>query len=107
MNDFGYKNHVNIDVEHKFIRTYEVTSAAVHDSQVVKQILDPKNTDQEFYADSAYVSPAISQALATGNFQNCIHENGYRNRPLNEEQKASNHRKSAQLFSGVFLLEHS
>ena len=31
---FGYKNHVSIDVGHKFIRSYEVTDASIHDSQV-------------------------------------------------------------------------
>ena len=31
---YGYKNHVDIDVKHKFIRDYAVTDAAVHDSQV-------------------------------------------------------------------------
>jgi len=32
---FGYKNHVSIDVEHKFIRKFVVTDASVHDGQVV------------------------------------------------------------------------
>ncbi|WP_339750002.1 hypothetical protein [uncultured Rubinisphaera sp.] len=63
-----------------------MTSASVHNSQVVEQILDPQNTGQEFYADSAYVSPAISHTLLIAGLQNCIHEKGYRNRLLNEEQ---------------------
>src|SRR5207247_6328664 len=32
---FGYKNHVNADAKHKLIRRYEVTDAAVHDSQTL------------------------------------------------------------------------
>ena len=32
---YGYKNHVNVDRRHKLVRRYQVTDAAVHDSQVV------------------------------------------------------------------------
>ena len=41
---FGYKNHVNVDRRHKLIRRYQATSASVHDSQVVDDVLDPDNT---------------------------------------------------------------
>jgi transposase, IS5 family len=30
---YGYKNHINVDVAHGFIRQHSVTDAAVHDSQ--------------------------------------------------------------------------
>lgn len=30
---YGYKNHVNVDREHKLIRQYAVSAANVHDSQ--------------------------------------------------------------------------
>ena len=33
---YGYKNHVNIDRRHKLVRRYQVTDAAVHDSQVIE-----------------------------------------------------------------------
>ena len=33
---YGYKNHVNVDRRHKLVRRYQVTDAAVHDSQVVE-----------------------------------------------------------------------
>ena len=38
------KNHVNVDRRHKLVRRYQVTDAAVHDSQVVEDILDADNT---------------------------------------------------------------
>ena len=41
---YGYKNHVNVDRRHKLVRRYKVTDAAVHDSQVVDDILDADNT---------------------------------------------------------------
>jgi len=91
---FGYKNHVNIDVEHKFIREFEVTSASVHDSQVVKEIIDHDNSGEDFLADGAYVGQEISDALEAAGLKNCINEKGYRNHPLTEEQKASNRAKS-------------
>ena len=35
---FGYKNHVAVDVKHKFIRKWQVSAANVHDSQVFLEI---------------------------------------------------------------------
>jgi len=37
-NQYGYKNHVNVDKTHKLIRQYTVTDAAVHDSQGMGRI---------------------------------------------------------------------
>ena len=91
---FGYKNHVSIDAEHKFIRRFEVTSASVHDSQVVKPLLDKNNSGKDVYADSAYVGEEIATYLEEAGLQSCINEKGYRNRPLTEEQKSSNRAKS-------------
>ena len=91
---FGYKNHVNVDVEHKFIREFEVTSASVHDSVVTKKIIDHDNSGEDFHADSAYVGQEISDALEAAGLKNCINEKGYRNRPLTEAQKAANRERS-------------
>ncbi len=55
-NRFGYKNHIDIDVEHKLIRDYEVTPASVHDSNVFEQLLDHNNSSRDVLADSAYGS---------------------------------------------------
>jgi hypothetical protein len=35
--DFGFKNHVQIDNQHKLIRDYAVTDASVHDSNVFEE----------------------------------------------------------------------
>ena len=40
-NHYGYKNHVNVDKQHKLIRRYTVTNAAVHDSQALEAVLQP------------------------------------------------------------------
>jgi IS5 family transposase len=91
---YGYKNHVNVDAKHKFIRRFEVTSASVHDSQAVKNLLDKKNSGKEVYADSAYVGEEIASLLHENHLQSRINEKGYRNRPLTDSQKESNREKS-------------
>jgi IS5 family transposase len=91
---FGYKNHVNIDVEYGFVRDYEVTDAAVHDSQMLGAILDDENDSDEIWADSAYRSELIESVLRLLGFISCIHERAYRNRPLTEAQKESNRERS-------------
>ncbi|WP_255548890.1 transposase [Thermoleptolyngbya sp. PKUAC-SCTB121] len=50
---FGYKNHVSIDAEYGLIRQYQVTDAAVHDSQVLGHLLDDDNEADSLWADSA------------------------------------------------------
>jgi len=94
VNYFGYKNHVNVDAKHKFIRQYEVTSASVHDSQVLQNLLDEKNSSKKVYADSAYSGETISNFLKEQELQNQINRKGYRNRPLSAKQRASNRKKS-------------
>ena len=74
------------------INTYTVTDASVHDSQAVDELLDSKDKDQELYADSAYVGQ--ENILKKYDVKNKIHEKGYKNKPLTEEQKASNAKKS-------------
>ena len=53
-NHYGYKNHIEVDVEHKLIREYEVTPASTHDSQVFEDLLDEANTSRDVWGDSAY-----------------------------------------------------
>ena len=36
---YGYKNHVLVDKDTKFIDCYEVTQASVHDSRVFEDLL--------------------------------------------------------------------
>src|SRR5437762_10406372 len=70
---FGYKNHVNADAKHKLIRRYEVTDAAVHDSQTLDALLNKGNTSTNVFADSAYRSVEIEAKLKAGGFRSRIH----------------------------------
>ena len=58
---YPYKNHINADVEHGFIRDYAVTPAATHDSQALPELLDITQRGQPLYADSAYRSAATAR----------------------------------------------
>jgi len=90
---FGYKNHVNVDIVHKIIRDYSATGASVHDSRILDDILDETKGGVVF-ADSAYLSEEQEQKLKELGIWSCIHERAYRNRPLTEEQKARNRKRS-------------
>jgi IS5 family transposase len=87
---FGYKNHVQVDVEHKLIRSYVVTPASTHDSQVFDILLDPNNTHAEVYADSAYRSQKSSDELASRGFRNRTMRKAVRNRELTEREHKIN-----------------
>ena len=91
---FGYKNHVNADRKHKLIRGYEITHAAVHDSQVFNKLLDPKNTGKQVWADSAYRSEQSDKELRGLKLKNEIHYKGYRNRPLSTARLRVNKKRS-------------
>jgi len=89
---YGYKNHVKADAKSKLIERYAVTDASVHDSQKLAELVE--STDGTVYADSAYRSAEAEAMLAQKQVTSHIHERAYRNRPLNDEQKASNRQKS-------------
>ena len=91
---YGYKDHVKVDTDSKLIKTYAVTDASVHDSQVVAALLEKKDADTELYADSAYRSEQIEQTLAKRRVRSRIHEKAHRNRPLTKAQIRSNRAKS-------------
>lgn len=91
---FGYKDHICIDAEHRLIRRYVVTDASAHDSQVLGQLLDEDNDSDLIWGDSAYRSQSTEDTLELIGFDSQIHERGYRNHPLSEEQKQANRTKS-------------
>ena len=66
LNHFGYKNNICIDVEHEFIRRHAVTPANIHDSQMLPMLLDPENSDNYVWADSAYAGERFEDLLILG-----------------------------------------
>lgn len=91
---YGYKNHVKVDAASKFIETFTVTDAAVHDSQPVQELLRGSDKEAVLWADSAYVGKAILAVLARYGMLANIHEKGTGTSALNREQKRSNRHKS-------------
>lgn len=93
-NHYGYKNHVKVDKTSKLIVEYSVTDASVHDSREIVHLVEDQ--DQELYADSAYVGMELHENIRKKNkeLKLKIHEKGYRNRPLTDEQRNANREKS-------------
>lgn len=97
----GYKDHVNVDNKHKFIRSFSVTTASTHDSRELDTILQKPseagelaNTGKSVWADSAYRSADILQTLKTLGLRPEIHHRAYKNKPLTEAQQATNKTRS-------------
>jgi len=61
---YGYKNQINVDRRYKLVRRYELSSASVHDSQIVNDIPDDERTAGSVWADSAYRLVEIEETLA-------------------------------------------
>ena len=77
-------NHISVDVKHKFIRAYVVTSANVHDSNVYEELLDSNNSSKDIYADSAYRSQQAIESLKAQGYREHLQRKGSRNRKLSK-----------------------
>ena len=91
---FGYKNHVNADAKQKLIRRYEVSNAAVHDSQELDRLLSNANTSADVFADSAYRSAETETKLRARGFKSRIHVRATRSHPLSNAKQEANRKKS-------------
>jgi len=91
---YGYKNHTKVDTKSKFIDKYAVTDASVHDSQPLNDLLTEKDKGQDLHADSAYTGEDQKKMINKYEMNNKVHEKGYRNNPLTDEQKKQNREKS-------------
>ncbi|MFT6865889.1 MAG: IS5 family transposase [Cyclobacteriaceae bacterium] len=91
---YGYKDHVKADTQSKIITNYTVTSAFVHDSQTLEVLLNKKDMNQPFYAESAYTGTDHEQTISIYKMINEVCKKGTRNHPCTEKQKQSNRKKS-------------
>ena len=91
---YGYKNHTKVDSKSKFINTFLVTDASVHDSQALDELLDKSDKGQPLYADSAYTGENQEKVIKKYRLKNKVHEKGYIGKPLTDKQKAKNKTKS-------------
>jgi len=89
---YGYKDHIKIDKSSKIITKYRVTSASVHDSKELKNLIDKKK-DKVLYGDSAHAGKELQKCIPP-HIKNRIHEKGYKNKPLTKTQERNNTAKS-------------
>jgi transposase, IS5 family len=79
---FGYKNHINMDRTHGFVRRFTVTHAARHDGSQLSKVLDPQNTASDVWADTAYRSKTNLKLLQRRNLVAQFQRPKPRNRPM-------------------------
>lgn len=93
-NHFGYKNHIKIDADSKLITEYQVTTASVHDSVVLDDLLNESDEGKTLHADSAYSGEPCKLIIRQYKMKNKVHKKAYRNTPLSSYQKKKNNEKS-------------
>ncbi len=91
---FGYKNHISIDADKKFISDYVVTDAAVHDSRVFDEVLDETNTSRDVWADSAYRTPRNIADLEARGYREHLQRKGCKHRKLTTWERQGNQTRS-------------
>ena len=85
---YGYKNHIGIDVEHKLIRAYEVTHAALHDSLLLPALMSQTQhqAHESIYADRAYQDHKTQRWLHQYGFTSRLPYRRTRKKTLSAEQ---------------------
>jgi len=91
---YGYKDHAKVDKDSKIIVDFSVTSANVHDVNEFEGLIDIN--DKEAWLDAGYASAEHVARIMERYPDIILHicEKGQKNKPLTEEQKASNREKS-------------
>lgn len=89
---FGMKAHIGIDSETKMIHSAGATSANVHDSQMLPKLLHGK--EAWVWGDSAYRGQTEALTQAAPFAEDLTSERAYRNRPLSDEARERNTKKS-------------
>ena len=89
-NHFGYKLHASVDKRCKLIRKIAVTHAAVADTNVFEELLDPGNTSRDVYADRGYPSIERETRLKQAGWRVHIQRRGHATKGISETQKRRN-----------------
>jgi len=89
---FGMKAHIGVDSKTKLIHSVAATAANVHDSVVIGDLLHGEET--RVWGDSAYAGKQDEIAEHAPNARDFTNKKGGRNRPLTEEERATNRTKS-------------
>jgi IS5 family transposase len=92
-NHFGYKNHINADTKHKFVRKYAVTPASTSDPSCLEELLD-SNNNKKLWADSAYRTPSNEALLEEEKYIDKMHFRVKAYKYISEPQRRENARRS-------------
>ncbi len=87
---FGMKAHVGTDTRKGLAHSVVVTDAAVHDSQVMDELLHGE--EQAIYGDRAYTSEKKRQEYEARGINWCVNRKACRHYQLTPEDVAYNHR---------------
>ena len=90
---FGMKAHIGADSRSKLVHSIVVTAANVHDSTVVAELLHGNET--RVYGDSAYTGKGEVIRERSPRARAFINKRAYRNRPLSDQDRETNRRKSS------------
>jgi len=89
---FGMKMHIGVDSRSGIIHSVKSTSANVHDSQVIEELLHGEET--RVWGDSAYLGQREKILSKAPHAQDFTNKRGVRGRPLSEQDKKQNTTKS-------------
>ena len=89
---FGMKAHVGTDTGKGLVHTIVVTNAAVHDSQVMDELLEGE--EHAVYGDSAYTSEKRKTGYETKGIKWCVNRKGCRYRQMSPADAEYNHKQS-------------
>jgi len=91
---YGYKNHIEVDIDSKLIISYLVTPANVHDSRAFLDLLSEEHKGKEIYADKAYYSEKIEKLLKKKGVISQIHNQVKPSNPNKQQIDIENNIKS-------------
>lgn len=91
---YGYKNHLSVDVKHRFVRRFSVSPAHVHDSQHFEGLLQADQRDNPVYGDGAYRSVERVEVLEARGFIDRLHYKGHKHQSLNARECRRNRARS-------------
>ncbi len=89
---FGMKAHLGVDSQSKLIHSVAATSANVHDSQVLPDLLHGEET--RVWGDSAYAGQTEVIRQHAPRAKDFTHKRGHRHRPLSADDRRRNRNKS-------------
>jgi IS5 family transposase len=104
---FGMKAHVGTDTGKGLAHDVVVTDAAVHDSQVMDELVHGE--EQTIYGDKAYSSEAKKKEYEARGVKWCVNLRGNRWHQLTDEEVECNHKRSqvrAKVEHAFLVVKH-